>query len=665
MIFNTLRIKLVTLGCVILITLSSWKLAIEQLETPSVFDEIRPSYELMEFISRSVFVDNYRSVHDSLAEDLRKKRINLLPSASDNIKVGTGNFTPHHQEKVSHFASPNQSYWIDIIEHDDGEVLFDDWKAALSASGLKADIRNDEGGSVFVRVQTKENSVVGALFYTGRNVFNIGIKLPFPIPQTYNELDSVQQLTVRDKLNEVYTILETIAHRYVAPHEFVFYPTQGKPLTREQRLYGLVQFWTEVKYNFAFFDQVPDLNWDEVLVNYLSIMEKDQTNVAYYRHMEKLCALLKDGHTNIDPPPSVEATFDYPAVTLINIQHKAIVENVAVSLQDDIPIGSEVLSVEEIPTDVYLQDTILPYISASTDYILLDWGIRELLKGKKNTLVKISVKKPNGGEKEIVLKRNRQSSNAEWVKQREPWNLTTFKRLPNDIAYVALNSFGSDEIVQEFSAKIDTINTCKGLILDLRENGGGDSDNAHAIITHLTDKPFFTSKWKTREHRAAFKAWGKFENEGYRSSAKKKENAGNEWEKMVTAFYEGDQWYTEAADTIVPPKNKKVNLPMVVLIGHNTASAAEDFLIALDQLKIATLLGEKTFGSTGQPLFLDLPGGGSARICTKRDTYPDGKEFVGYGIEPHIYVENTVEDFLEGNDPVLTRGVDMLTSNKN
>jgi hypothetical protein len=34
--------------------------------------------------------------------------------------------------------------------------------------------------------------------------------------------------------------------------------------------------------------------------------------------------------------------------------------------------------------------------------------------------------------------------------------------------------------------------------------------------------------------------------------------------------------------------------------------------------------------------------GGSARICTKKDTYPNGKEFVGYGIKPDIEVKRTL-----------------------
>ena len=112
------------------------------------------------------------------------------------------------------------------------------------------------------------------------------------------------------------------------------------------------------------------------------------------------------------------------------------------------------------------------------------------------------------------------------------------------------------------------------------------------------------------------------------------------------------------------PKNAKINLPLVVLAGHNTASAAEDFLISLDRIKIATVVGDRTFGSTEQPLMLDLPGGGRARICTKRDEYPDGRQFVGYGIEPDIYVESTLDDFLKGNDATLKKGLEIITMTK-
>lgn len=59
-----------------------------------------------------------------------------------------------------------------------------------------------------------------------------------------------------------------------------------------------------------------------------------------------------------------------------------------------------------------------------------------------------------------------------------------------------------------------------------------------------------------------------------------------------------------------------------------------------------------------------MPGGGSARVCTKKDTYPDGREFVGYGVKPDIEVKRTVQDFIDNKDPVLTKALEYLASKK-
>ena len=55
-----------------------------------------------------------------------------------------------------------------------------------------------------------------------------------------------------------------------------------------------------------------------------------------------------------------------------------------------------------------------------------------------------------------------------------------------------------------------------------------------------------------------------------------------------------------------------------------------------------------------------MPGEGSARVCTKKDTYPDGREFVGYGIQPDIEVKKTLNDYLNGSDPVLEQAIKYL-----
>ena len=59
-------------------------------------------------------------------------------------------------------------------------------------------------------------------------------------------------------------------------------------------------------------------------------------------------------------------------------------------------------------------------------------------------------------------------------------------------------------------------------------------------------------------------------------------------------------------------------------------------------------------------MLFDLPNGGQARICTKKDTYPNGKEFVGVGIQPDIEVRKTLSDYMENKDPALDRALDFL-----
>jgi C-terminal processing protease CtpA/Prc len=102
-------------------------------------------------------------------------------------------------------------------------------------------------------------------------------------------------------------------------------------------------------------------------------------------------------------------------------------------------------------------------------------------------------------------------------------------------------------------------------------------------------------------------------------------------------------------------------VPTVVLFGHDTGSAAEDFLIAADNQKHFIKMGQRSFGSTGQPLSFGLPGGGSARICTKRDTYADGREFVGVGIIPEIEIIPTLNDFINKYDRTLDEAIKVVS----
>ncbi len=438
-------------------------------------------------------------------------------------------------------------------------------------------------------------------------------------------------------------------------------------ISKAEKVYGLSKFWQETNYNFIYLNKVDKAEWDSLYKEYITKIQETKNDYEYYRLMQKFCAFLKDGHTNVYFPKSIQdsimnTNFGKYRIFLSNIEGKAIITRVNKSKKKEIPIGTEIIKVNGISTKKYLENNVLPYISSSTDYILKDWGIRKLLKGYVGTKYDLELKLPNGKTKTLTLVHSKTKEKSVYPPFEER-KLLDFKLYDNDIAYVALNSFSDWQISKIFNKKIPQLKKAKALIIDLRRNGGGNTNIGMEIFKHLTnDTILYGSKTQSRLHIPSFKAWGKWIEE--------KDTLNNSWAKQAYLSYR-DEFYHDfpyKPDTISIDdrrllENSKIVIPTVILIGHNTASAAEDFLIFADNQKHMTKIGEPTFGSTGQPMIFDLPNGGQARICTKKDTYPSGKEFVGVGIQPDIEISKNLSDYMENKDPVLDKAIEFLKNN--
>jgi carboxyl-terminal processing protease len=423
-----------------------------------------------------------------------------------------------------------------------------------------------------------------------------------------------------------------------------------KQLDVQEKIYGLSLFWKEVSYNFANFDQVPHLDWDKVYREYISEVLNTSSTYEYYRVLQRLCALLEDGHTNVYMPESLrDRNTGFPPLGLEEVQRRAIVSNVEKSIAEKIPIGSEILEVDGSPVPEYLKTNVFPYVSSSTEHVLWDLSIRGsayygfgLLAGPPGSMALLTIEVPTGAVRNVSVERNKSSRDVDWLipaaDKEESFNL---RWLGNDIAFVALNGFGDEKVVEAFEAALPELLAAKGVVLDIRNNGGGSTGIATAIAEHLTAETLVGAAWRTPKHVAAYKAWGRFSEE-------------------YEAYYRGTAWHDGGHEKLIPRPGRKILVPIVLLIGRHTASAAEDLLIYLDPLEHITYVGEPTCGSTGQPLLIDLPGGGRARICTKRDTYPDGRDFVGCGIEPDVLVRPTVQDVRTRRDVVLEKGIEIL-----
>ncbi len=420
---------------------------------------------------------------------------------------------------------------------------------------------------------------------------------------------------------------------------------QSRDLTPAEKIYGLSRFWQEAKSGFAYFDKVPNLDWDAAYQEYIPKVLATKNRFEYALVLRRFCALLNDGHTNVYMPNDLNLWGALP-LSFVAFGERIFVGNVLKSEEKNYPIGTEVLQVNNQPAAEYVHRELQPMVSSSTEHIRWRDSVQRLASGRKNTKISLTLKTPQGS----VITRNflhdPENFNRSMVRPAPQTPDYSQKDLGDGVFLITLGGFESDEAAEKFEKAIPELQkTCKGLVLDIRENGGGNGGVGYRIARRLTGQTLKTSAWRTRESRAAYRAWGMFA---------RVEEQGDE--ERIRHFL-GEQWYAEEGETIPPvAESERLSVPVVVLTDYPTASAAEDFLIALDGVKTVTRVGRRTYGSTGQPIPLLLPGNIQARVCTKRDTFPDGRDFVGIGVIPDIEVEPSPEDFFAGRDVILERG---------
>ena len=185
------------------------------------------------------------------------------------------------------------------------------------------------------------------------------------------------------------------------------------------------------------------------------------------------------------------------------------------------------------------------------------------------------------------------------------------------IGYIRLNTFG-DSTDSELRAAIEELSAQnpKGLILDLRYNGGGYLDQGIAV----------TSEFLPGGQVVVYQRYGDGTLEEHKS------NGGG----------------------------IAVEIPMVVLVNEGSASASEIVAGALQDYGRAKLVGITTFGKGSVQSVNPLPGGGVVAITSAQWLTPNKRLIQDTGLIPDIYVELTQEDFDAGRDPQLDTAVETL-----
>ncbi len=256
------------------------------------------------------------------------------------------------------------------------------------------------------------------------------------------------------------------------------------------------------------------------------------------------------------------------------------------------------------------------FIQAVNGVRVTELGVNEvaaLVRGTRGTTVTVSIRRePQPKPFDLILTRDRIVIPVVTSK--------IIEAAGGKIAYAQLNDFSANSAAQLTEA-IDGLlkQNPRGLVLDLRNNGGGLLDQATKIGDLFLKEGVF----------------------------------------IIQRDYSGKEERRSTTDTGIAQ-----DIPMVVLVNNGSASAAEVLAGAIQDYKRGTLIGEQTFGKGSVQLPQSLPNGGQLRITIQHWFTPLNRGIHGVGIAPDYVVPRTLDDERANKDPQLDAALALLLEGK-
>ncbi len=198
--------------------------------------------------------------------------------------------------------------------------------------------------------------------------------------------------------------------------------------------------------------------------------------------------------------------------------------------------------------------------------------------------------------------------------------------LPDNVGYIYIPSFSNGIGEGNLDECLHALALCRGLIVDVRNNGGGNLSYAETVAARFTNERVLT---------------------GYICH---KTGVGH------SDFSSPEPIYLDSSDGIRWQK------PVCVLTNRSSYSATNDFVKMMRTLPLVTVVGDRTGGGSGLPFSAELPNGWGVRFsaCPSFDADMQHTEF---GIEPDVRVDMSDEDHARGVDTIIETARRMLAGN--
>lgn len=200
--------------------------------------------------------------------------------------------------------------------------------------------------------------------------------------------------------------------------------------------------------------------------------------------------------------------------------------------------------------------------------------------------------------------------------------------LMQNVGYMHISSFSSGLGESNMDAIVNYLRLCSALIIDVRDNGGGNLDNIETIV-----RRFITERTLV----------------GY---IRHKTGTGH------SDFSEPYAYYFDPADA---GRQMWLSRRIVVLTNRSTFSAANNFVSVMKQLPNVTIVGATTGGGSGMPMSFELQSGWALRMSASPILDANGNA-TEFGIDPTegCAVDITAEDEAAGRDTILDFALNML-----
>ena len=192
-----------------------------------------------------------------------------------------------------------------------------------------------------------------------------------------------------------------------------------------------------------------------------------------------------------------------------------------------------------------------------------------------------------------------------------------YKILEDNIGYIYYGSFSSGIGESNLDEVLNELSICDGLILDVRNNGGGLLTLSDRIASRFTNNKILT---------------------GY----------------ICYKQGPGRNDFSSPKSVYVTPSTDRVRWqkPVAVLTNRRSYSSTNDFVGKMKEMPNAIIIGDKTGGGSGLPFSSELPNGWSVRFSASPMYDPD-MNHLEFGISPDIKVDMTPEDMQKGIDTII------------